>query len=60
MAPKAKKKSSKNALGKPLTIYIPDDQKAKLQRMADRREEQTGGKFSLTGMIRILIEEAKE
>jgi hypothetical protein len=57
----AKKSSSfKNSLGKPLTVYIPDEQKAQLQRMADQRAKQTGGNFSLTAMIRILIEEASK
>lgn len=62
MASKAKRKSkaNTNALGDPLTVYITDAQKNKLQRMADRKAKQTGGKFSLTAMIRNLIDAAPE
>jgi hypothetical protein len=57
-----KKKSTKNALGDPLTVYITDEQKEKLQKLADHRKEQMGGeaKVSLTAMIRLLINEAPE
>lgn len=54
-------KANTNSLGKPLTIYLNDAQRTKLERIKKRLQEKSpAGQFSLTAIIRLVIDRASE